>query len=528
MSLYQKNYRYLTERFPEFHLHSLFPQKKIPFPQKKPFDFPKKIHAETVFIFDTNHGEGIEKWIKTKSFQTVLIYTDLSYLQATLHNAKSNLFTQKNIFFYFLDSTDPHAVDLLFHRYGFSTVSYVGIKEFDSLKKAMQKKHAVIQAQIAESLHSGKIWKNNIRNLHNLPHSYRLSFLKGFLRNAPAVLCGAGPSIEPKFLQAIGQKAYLFACGSSIRPLTSGDNQIDFGVICDPNPLEYSRLKETQFENFILFYSLRVFYQIFSLPWKRLCYIDCFDADVFERIIQKDLFSSFPEEPIFTEAFSVVSLGLQIAMFLGCNPIFLSGIDLAYVDQRKYMDGVTQDNQAPNTPVTGKSHKNTLVSTKAEWLLEAEALGKYIQSFPNVTVYQIGPGLKIEGTQHITYSEAKKLLEKTIDKKAIGPFNDSLHLREKVQRLSQKMEASLKELYQYTKIIAEEIHTNPNPESIDYFSPKALVTWLDMQEIFLSKVFLKPFYCLKKILASTRSLKETQFLWHYYLKLLEGYFKPYS
>ena len=62
--------------------------------------------------------------------------------------------------------------------------------------------------------------------------------VKGRAQGKPAILCGAGPSLDSTMnaLKTVGEKALLFGGGSALKLLENAALKCDFGAYVDPNP----------------------------------------------------------------------------------------------------------------------------------------------------------------------------------------------------------------------------------------------------------------------------------------------------
>ena len=77
------------------------------------------------------------------------------------------------------------------------------------------------------------------------------------------------------------------------------------------------------------------------------------------------------------------------AEHLGCNPILLSGVDLAYTGKRRYAPGVTtevlniEEPQSSLHPVIKKKDRNGRpVLTAIRWLMESKAISHFAKMHP--------------------------------------------------------------------------------------------------------------------------------------------------
>jgi hypothetical protein len=96
------------------------------------------------------------------------------------------------------------------------------------------------------------------------------------------------------------------------------------------------------------------------------------------------------------EALSVTTMALSAAVSLGCHPIYLVGIDLAYVEDKRYASGVVEISENDfrvdkTTSCTSKqieclNREHKLVTTSIKWIMEKEAIEAFAKDHPEITI----------------------------------------------------------------------------------------------------------------------------------------------
>ena len=154
----------------------------------------------------------------------------------------------------------------------------------------------------------------------NLSRPYlRIEELKGVFKDIPAVIVGAGPSLEDHadHFTDLSKKALVFAGGHALEKIPSKPH---FGAILDK--IKPSYIPKTK--DIPLFSSLRGY----PIEWKG------------ERILVPESHLSFlntlSNSPSFESGWTVGNMMAQIALFLGCNPIISVGIDYCFKEGKKY------------------------------------------------------------------------------------------------------------------------------------------------------------------------------------------------
>lgn len=171
--------------------------------------------------------------------------------------------------------------------------------------------------------------------------------LKGAFQNIPAIIVGAGASLQKNghFLQKLKDKALILAGGAALEML---DVAPHFAASIDPKAPPIPTL---------------------NVPF---CYQSRMDPDNFQKIGgEKILFPDSSCEAInwihgdemFDGGWTVGTFLSQIAIHFGCSPIIFVGMDLSYENGRKYAN-IDRDAECELIEVDG-------FVTQKDWLLAA-------------------------------------------------------------------------------------------------------------------------------------------------------------
>ncbi|SCA62366.1 Uncharacterized protein SCG7109_AA_00020 [Chlamydiales bacterium SCGC AG-110-M15] len=242
---------------------------------------------------------------------------------------------------------------------------------------------------------SGGFFQNFYSNLLLLPKSHHGNKLFGQFNNVPAIICGAGPSLDKNIdvLKTLEDKALIFAGGSALNALNKGGVVPHFGAGIDPNPPQFHRLKNSSSFELPFFYRGRMFHDAFRLVHGPRLYLNGTGGYFISQFFEDRLGI---EGDIIDEGHNVVNFSVEIANALGCNPIIFAGMDLAYTGMQSYAGGIVKD-----TAVTEKgllSHtgmdggafiRNDIhgkpVHTVWKWATEADWIGEYAKEHPERT-----------------------------------------------------------------------------------------------------------------------------------------------
>ena len=174
--------------------------------------------------------------------------------------------------------------------------------------------------------------------------------LQNVFQNIPAIIVGAGPSLEKNqnVLKELRERALIFAGGTA---LSAMNIEPHFAAITDPEVPK----RERQFPNVPFFYQARMDSEIFSkMKSDKILFPDS-SVDAINWL--------YEEEEKFDGGWTVGNFLTQIAIFLGCSPIVFIGMDFAYENGKKY-SGVEAEAEVELIEVGGKL-------TQRDWLMAA-------------------------------------------------------------------------------------------------------------------------------------------------------------
>lgn len=241
--------------------------------------------------------------------------------------------------------------------------------------------------------------KNFFSHLLRLSDSYLGNGLFDQFKNVPAIICGAGPSLEKNvdLLKQLSNRALIFAGGSSLNVLSAHGVIPHFGLGIDPNLEQYHRLMTTHVFHIPAFYRFRLFFEAFQLMQGPHLYV-AGSANQLASWVEHTLGIKFP---LIDEGHNVVHFCTEIAKAMGCNPIIYVGMDLAFTEVKTYATGIGQHplwlgKSSPYNPekesVAARDIHGEKIQTKWDWLLEAIWLGQYAQRYPALKMINASEG----------------------------------------------------------------------------------------------------------------------------------------
>jgi len=395
-------------------------------------DFPSlQLTNETViYIYGIGLGayyEALKDWLSAdRNHFVVFLEDDLSQIKSFFktETATALLNDPQARLIYFSDlSTADEAFDPLYWDFVLTQmhVAKHPSKEknlFLELKQKLIYDAAIKNGLVEEYLKHGiSFFKNYYMNLLMLSESWKGDSLFGKFQGIPAIICGAGPSLDKNIEQIAGllDQAIVFGGGSALNALSSRNILPHFGIGIDPNPTQSFRLSSNKAYEVPLFYRNRLHYEAFKLIHGPRLYI--YGAGGYDIADYFDEKFGLHGEWI-DEGHNVVNFGIELAVRLGCNPIILTGVDLAYTDMQAYASGVVEGDRSIQKEIlkTDDFDSSALlkediygkpVYTLWKWIAESNWIGDFAKEHRSTLIVNCTEGgLGMPGIQNMTLKQA--------------------------------------------------------------------------------------------------------------------------
>lgn len=268
--------------------------------------------------------------------------------------------------------------------------------------------------------------------------------LKGTFNGIPAIICGAGVSLEKQLelLKSVQDEAFLLGGGSALAPLSKEGIKLDLMGAIDPKPPHERFYRQTYFET-PLIYQRQV------------------DATLLQTHqgpkVTFGRSGMFPIEEILLED-EVIDVGWTVTTFLtavatglGCNPIYYVGVDLCQLQEKRYAEGVEGSDERQDF-IESVDRFGNPVFTRPDFIAAKEWLELFATHHPDTQFINLSEGLTLEG---IPFGSFEKTEKKDLKGKLFSSLQ-SLPERETITMQFQKSRERVEELLQKSLEALEE------------------------------------------------------------------------
>lgn len=541
-SFYDENIDLFIKRYPSYTF--FLPSKKSSFTKEKRYlsstflkkeklwfeSFKNIENLDNFFVYGLNCGLSFpffKSWLEKDRTRNLIYLEDdeesFSSFLASSHAKELLLNPSVHIFFKFPFEESSKFLERCASNF-FSgkievvkspSLNFLKKSEFDLIRSKLLRFSTYYMASYIDDLYSYLNFSNFYKNLEKLSSSFQLDLLKDKFKGLPAIVCGAGPSLylERQNLKKIKNKALIIAGGSAIPALLSYGIKPHLGVVIDPNEEEAHRMKNAKEIDFPIAYSTRVHSSIFKYFKGALGYIGSIGEGL-ERVFLENSLNLKKDfvlgQNLSKEALSVSMMNLEIAHFLGCSPIILSGVDLSYKNNKRYSPGVLKKynrvliNKDDPGDFLVKS-KNRLTNIK--WIMEKDAISSYKKNLNIDLINTSRSGLKIDGVKHQSLKDVSKHFEKKEDiddlmKKELSIAQYKISSDE-ISKLKEDLRQSLINSKNLISQIKDEVKSLKESNSDKCSSPLMILYQRELEEQIAYKYFLsRPKKALAKSLSN--------------------------
>lgn len=318
---------------------------------------------------------------------------------------------------------------------------------------------------------------NFFQNLLSLHESALGNDLFGKFKRVPAIICGAGPSLEKQlpWLKKNRDRAIIFAAGSSLNVLSNAGMKPHFGAGIDPNPTQEKRLRESLSADLPFFYRNRMHHAAFKLIQGPKLYITGAGGFNTPGFFEKHLDI---EREWIDEGHNVINFVTEIAVQMGCSPIIFVGMDLAFTNLKPYAAGVEQagtidiqsrlDAKDEDTRILAvKDIFGQTTYTQWKWVVEAKWTEDFAKTHPEVVMINCTEGgIGFAGVPNRALQEvAKEQLTRNYDlEKQIAKAIQAAHMpgvtSQKIRSLMKELADSLRRVVTHLDLLLQDAEQN--------------------------------------------------------------------
>jgi antitoxin component YwqK of YwqJK toxin-antitoxin module len=308
---------------------------------------------QILFIYGVGLGyiyDYAKNWLREDEGRfLVFLDDDLEVIYHLLHTSRgSEILNDKQVWLAFLDQGGT-ILNVLVANFVMKPYKLIESKLYGQIRQQVfnelkSKISFYMNLKMATTMeYSGygrSFFTNFFHNLLRLPQATLGPHLFGKFNGVPAIICGAGPSLAKNLplLTTLRDRALIFAGGTAINALNTGGLLPHFGVGIDPNPAQFTRLIMNNAFETPYFYRNRLFYQGLKLVHGKHLYINGNAGYKISDWFEEKLGIKQPTD--IEEGCNVVNFSLSIAHEMGCDPIILVGVDLAYTNEKSYAPGI--------------------------------------------------------------------------------------------------------------------------------------------------------------------------------------------
>jgi hypothetical protein len=474
-SIYNDALSVLMERFPMLALQAgTWEEKKLLGEKIPTIDVEK---AEVLYFYGLGTGSSYttyKSWLQKKGERKLIILEDdPGVICSFLHREEALELLSNPQVYLELFSKKPEEMEALANRFPVKRAEVLALPskgKFQKMRLQLLRKTALSHALHCDRLHGHQIFSNFVENLRHLPYSFYANRLKNTFKDVPAIVCGAGPSLAQSIetLKTLENKALLIAGGSTIAALSSKGIIPHFGMAIDPNLEEYRRFRNSFAFDMPLLYSTRVHPGVFQTCNGPFGYMRSGIGGAPELWIEEELGLLEPllGEHLPPETISVTAICVAWAQFLGCNPILLNGVDMAYTGNKRYASGVIEKDEpllremdaeksAADRIVKRKDRFGKYVSTAIRWVMESDSISLFAKKYKKTLfINTTEGGIGFKGIDYVPLAEATRCfkeqeLRKQVFEKiqcASMDKNSSQVIQERLQELTKSLDLLIEQL----------------------------------------------------------------------------------
>lgn len=426
--------------------------------------------AAFVFFYGLGLGYHLEEWLRRNPDQRVFVYEpDVDVFRAALESRDlTALLADPRLIGLAIGEEDGVIRELALSvvRTAFRAMEWVIHPVYERRFPDRVRRFVQLVQRTAEMTMGNIATFSNFENkwIYNIFMNLRRVLLSPSIQNSrnqyngiPAIIVGSGPSLnqDTEVIREITNRCLIIAAGSAVQPLLKAGVRPHLVVSIDGGGPNYNVFKHLDLGDIPLVFAPVVHWKVVDtrrspLVWIRL------NIDT----ITQFLLPPEPEEPVFLSTASVTGTSIQLACFLGCNPVLLVGQDLSYPNKSIYAQDVNHVDDEARVRIERTIDRQVenvcggLNPTSLTMLNILRSIEEMVSMFPAVRFINVSRiGARIRGTEWMPLDRWKEEdLRLRPDAPPVVPLMSVVDASEPVRRLPnalkrlQEAESALKDI----------------------------------------------------------------------------------
>ena len=295
---------------------------------------------------------------------------------------------------------------------------------FDQLEELLERNKKKIQINNNTLQKFGKLWCRNVfKNFAMANKMSGVENLKDKFKGQRAIVLAAGPSLAQilPLLKKIQEKCIVICVDTALKHVIKAGIIPDFTILMDSQYWNSRHLDFTETQDTVLISESSVHHSVFRHKWKNIFLCD--SQYPLGKIIEKD--ASYGK---LGSGGSVATCSWDFARFIGCNTIFMAGLDLGYSENQTHIKGSTFETKslfesdrldglekkwsagifsAPN--IFEKNYEGGTIRTDSRMQMYAWWFESKTSEFPDIKTYNLG--IKSLFIANIKYKNVSEIFE---------------------------------------------------------------------------------------------------------------------
>jgi len=396
-------------------------------------------NINVIYIYKVGLGyfyDAAKEWLKKSTNRNLVFFEDDPQVIHTFLSCDraTPLLHDSQVVLHLIDHRSPSLPNIAQYTEIYSSLPYIITSLFQDTPGYQELKFhidfavSISKGSTEEYAHHGTgFFRNYFLNFLDLPQASLANQLFGKFKGIPAIICGAGPSLNKNIglLTSLKDSALIFAGGTALNALNAQNVMPHFGIGIDPNTHQFTRLIMNHGYELPFLYRNRLLHEALELIHGDRLYVTGSSGYGIAKHFEEAM-GIFENE--LEEGFNVLTFSTMIAHAMGCNPIICVGIDLAYSKGASYASGISSH------PIHDRSedfHTKTIhddlivrndiygnpVDTLWKWVGESSWYSVFAKAHPDITLFNATEGgLGFPGVQNVPLAElAKVMLKKKSD-----------------------------------------------------------------------------------------------------------------